>query len=99
MFALEVDRKAHPFVIEDHIPIPSDEGLPCKTRSKYAFLKTMKVGDSFIADNKIQGYNINTLVQSAYGLRGTNGYVFKYRTVSGSPARKLSWVVRLWRIK
>ena len=89
----------HPYIMENHIPVPSDDDHIGRRKSRYSFLTTMKVGESFLADNKIMGYRLETLVQSAYELKKKNGYEFRYRTVSGSSKRSPSWVIRLWRTK
>ena len=93
------ERKDHPFVIDNHVPIPSDEDLPFRTESRYAFLKTMKVGESFLADSSADGYKLTTLIQSTYELKKKTGYQFSYRTMSGSIKKPTSWIIRLWRVK
>ena len=88
--------------IEKHIPMPMTRG---ERSSKYEFLQSLEIGDSFVIDSNTDGFTPKESVSSCYAyahqLRERGGefvdFRVRTRTLNGSSDRPMA--VRIWRVQ
>ena len=83
--------------IEKNIPIPAIRAQA--SRTKYKFLKTMEVGDSFVINGNTPDFRPIGVQAYVYKMNRTvcHGRKYSVRTLSGKGTRPTS--IRVWRIK
>ena len=89
--------KSTVFVMEKDHPLPSPRHNKTGI-SKYAFLRNMSVGDSFLVREGVGGYNIRGFVAHLSKLRKDTGNVYTYRTVYGVNTLSDKPTIRIWRL-
>jgi len=89
--------KSTVFVMEKDHPLPNPQRNK-KGSSKYAFMRSMSVGDSFLVREGVGGYKIRGFVGHLGKLRKDTGNLYTYRTIVGGNTLSDKKTIRIWRL-
>ena len=93
--------KTNVVTIEKNVPIPPSKSI-CKPTTRYNFIKTLEVGDSFAIDGSNPDLKPKNVRGYIYGLKhkskkNNDGREYAVRTISGTSTNPTA--IRVWRVK